>query len=516
MTIKQLKVVNTTALNSQGTFEIGLRDNLLIKPNSKVGLKKFLLQQKPVEVFGIDIGSQTFLFSADAQGGGEDVSKPVGDKTITFGTEGLKFGNLYDLAKAFENAIKSTLVCGDFKSDIKPYVVQKASFPTNDAGLDVYFNVNEDSGNMELSFTSYALTDVIQNSWEMKNITGKNSGRGFSVRNMTTGFYCKGSSNTRLIEGSFQCYTQITQLGRNSYDYVIGLCDPSVVINTPTNANTLNSIDFGILKTDDNADAQWSIRDGGSLATIITGYTWAVGDYVVFFMTLGKLNLAIYPLDTSIADTPDAFRAGKTPKYTYTFQNYSLDDEKEYVPIITSLEIASAPTDPTERPLFSQFKSISTIDPKSLVYSSPNGVKRAVKLDFRGAKQLSNQLGFSSSTLLTPYSNYSQFMGSKDPDFNKLLDLGLFWSLPTQTYVATGDKTRNAKENMIASFTPQRQTTLSDTLYYDEEITYVDIGNLNEMNISSLSFRVVNEFPNVLNNVPETDYISFVLYIKDE
>jgi len=233
-------------------------------------------------------------------------------------------------------------------------------------------------------------------------------------------------------------------------------------------------------------------------------------------MALGKLNLAIYPLDTSIADTPDAFRAGKTPKYTFTFQNYSLKDDKEYVPIITSLGFSSTQTDPAERPLFSQFKSISTIDPKSLVYSSPNGVKRAIKLDFRGAKQLSNQLGFSSSTLLTPYSNYSQFMGSKDPNFNKILDLGLFWSLPTQTYVATGDKTRNAKENMIASFTPQRQTTLSDTLYYDEEITYVDIGNLNEMNISSLSFRVVNEFPNVLNNVPETDYISFVLYIKDE
>ena len=520
MTIKQLKVVNTTPLNAQGTFEIGLRDNLLIKPNSKVGLKKFLLQQKPVEVFGIDIGSQTFFFSADAQGGGEDVSKPVGDKTITFGSEGLKFGSLYDLAKSLEIAIKSTFVCGDFKNDIKPYVVQQASFPTNDAGLDVYFNVNEDTGNMEFSFTSYALTDVIQNSFESRNITEKNSGRGFSVRNMLYGFYYKGSSDTRLIAGSFQCYTQITQLGRGDYNYVIGLCDPSVKITTPTNANTLNSIDFGLVKTegsiDNITDAQWAIKDGNSPSSIITGYTWAVGDYVVFFMTLGKLNLAIYPLDTSIADTPDAFRAGKTPKYTFTFQNYSLKDDKEYVPIITSLGFSSTQTDPAQRPLFSQFKSISTIIPESLVYSSPNGVKRAIKLDFRGAKQLSNQLGFSSSTLLTPYSNYSQFMGSKDPNFNKILDLGLFWSLPTQTYVATGDKTRNAKENMIASFTPQRQTTLSDTLYYDEEITYVDIGNLNEMNISSLSFRVVNEFPNVLNNVPETDYISFVLYIKDE
>jgi hypothetical protein len=508
MTIKQLKVVNTTALNAQGTFDIGLRDNLLIKPNSKVGLKKFLLQQKPVEVFGIDIGLQTFIFNPDTQGGGEDIGRPAVDRPITFGNTGLKFGSLYDLAKALETAIKITLTCGELKEDIKRYVVQTASKPTNDAGLDVYFNVNAETGTMEFTFNSYALTDVTKNSWEESNTSTKNSGRGFAVRNMTYAFYMKGSSNTRLIDGAFQCYTQITQIGRNNYDYIIGLCDPKVA---PPNIHTPDIMDFGLTKSN---NSQWAIKDGATNTLI--EYQWEAGDYIVFFTNQGQLNLGIYPLDTSVPDTPDAFRAGNTTKYAYTFKNYTVNSGKEYVPIITSTVFTAEATVPADRPLFSQFKSTSTIDPKSLLYTSPNGVKRTVKLDFSGAKQLSNQLGFSSSTLLTPYTNSSLFTGSKDPNFNKLLDLGLFWSLPTQTYVATGDKTRNSKENMIASFTPQRQTALSDTLYYDEEITYVDIGNYSEMNISSLSFRVVNEFPNVLNNIPETDYISFVLYIKDE
>ncbi len=110
MTIKQLKVVNTTPLNAQGTFDIGLRDNLLIKPNSKVGLKKFLLQQKPVEVFKIDVGKQTFIFNPDEQGGGSLVSLPNTDRNITFGEEGLIFASLYDLAKAVQLAINKSLI----------------------------------------------------------------------------------------------------------------------------------------------------------------------------------------------------------------------------------------------------------------------------------------------------------------------------------------------------------------------------------------------------------------------
>ena len=516
MTIKQLKVVNTTALNKQGTFDIGLRDNLLIKPNSKVGLKKFLLQQKPVEVFGIDIGKQTFIFNPDAQGGGTLVSLANADRSIGFGADGLKYASLYDLAKSVQLAINNTLICGDFKKDIKPFVVQSATNPTNDAGLDVYFNVNASSGTMEFSFTSYGLSDVLKNSFSASNFIQINDGRGFRVSNMNKAFVIKGSKETRLIKGAFQTYTQITQIGRGDYNYTIGLCDPSLTIQ---NTHTEGNIPFGIMKTGtDGEDATWYLRDGNNVVTPINSYTYAVGDYVVFFTSQGKLNLAIYPLDATIPDTPDAFRAGKEPKYTYTFTSFSLENQKEYVPIIASNAGFTGDATPvSNRPQFSQFKSISTIDPLNLNIPSPNGVKRVVKLDFSGAKQLSNQLGFATSTLISPYATSLIFAGTKDPNFNKILDLGLFWSLPTQTFVATGDKTRNAKENMIASFTPQRKLELSDTLYYDEEITYVDIGNYGEMNISSLSFRLVNEFPNVSNaNIPETNYLSFVLYIKDE
>ena len=40
--IKQLKVINNATLADDGTFSIGLRDNLIIKPNAQVGLSKFL------------------------------------------------------------------------------------------------------------------------------------------------------------------------------------------------------------------------------------------------------------------------------------------------------------------------------------------------------------------------------------------------------------------------------------------------------------------------------------------
>jgi len=519
MTIKQLKVVNTTPLNAQGTFDIGLRDNLLIKPNSKVGLKKFLLQQKPVEVFKIDIGKQTFLFNPDEQGGGNLVSLPNYDRSITFGEEGVVFASLYDLAKSVQLAINNSLICGSLRQDIKPFVVQSSTKSTNDAGLDVYFNVNDDTGTMDFAFNSYALSDVLKNSFATSNLVSVNDGRGFRVSNLNQAFAVKGSKNTRLIKGAFQCYTQITQIGRLGYDYSIGLCDPSLdVSQTHTDAN----IPFSLSKTGTEAEGavKWFLRDGiaDPAVNITSSYTYAVGDYVMYFVSEGKLNLAIYALNTGIADTPDAFRAGKLPKYSYTFTTFSLEDDKQYVPVIASKTgfTGGATADKTLRPQFSQFKSISTIDPKSLTIPSPNGVRRVVKLDFSGAKQLSKQLGFASSTLISPYTATAFFAGNKDPNFNKILDLGLFWSLPTQTFVATGDKTQNSKQNMIASFTPQRQTEASDTLYYENEITYVDIGNFSEMNISSLSFRLVNEFPNVLNNVPATDYLSFVLYIKDE
>jgi hypothetical protein len=517
MTIKQLKVVNTTPLNAQGTFDIGLRDNLLIKPNSKVGLKKFLLQQKPVEVFAIDIGKQTFIFNPDKQGGGSLVSLPCPDRSITFGSAGLKFASLYDLAKSIQLAINNTLICGDLKKDIKPFVVQSSTNPTNDAGLEVSFGVNASSGTMEFAFNSYALSDVVKNSFEKSNAVLVNSERGFRVSDLTKAFVVKGSRETRLIKGSFQVYTQITQFGRAGYDYGIGLCEPSTTL---AETHIAGNIPFSLSRQTTfaglGAGWEWYVRDGTTKPPFQITYNDAVGDYVVFFVSEGKLNLAIYPLDTSIPFKADAFRAGAVPKYSYTFTNFSLESGTEYVPVISSEGIQLEATPIADRPQFSQFKSISTIDPKSITLASPNGVKRVITMDFTGAKQLSNQLGFSSSTLISPPSSNVIFSGSKDPNFNKILDLALFWSLPTQTYVATGDKTQNSKQNMIASFTPERQTTLSDTLYYENEITYVDIGNLNEMNISSLSFRLVNEFPNVLNNVPATDYLSFVLYIKDE
>ena len=45
MVVKNLKVINSDKLNTDGTFEIGLRDALLINKNSKVTLDKFVYRQ---------------------------------------------------------------------------------------------------------------------------------------------------------------------------------------------------------------------------------------------------------------------------------------------------------------------------------------------------------------------------------------------------------------------------------------------------------------------------------------
>ena len=45
MVVKNLKVINNDKLNTDGTFEIGLRDALLISKNSKVTLDKFVYRQ---------------------------------------------------------------------------------------------------------------------------------------------------------------------------------------------------------------------------------------------------------------------------------------------------------------------------------------------------------------------------------------------------------------------------------------------------------------------------------------
>jgi len=65
----------------------------------------------------------------------------------------------------------------------------------------------------------------------------------------------------------------------------------------------------------------------------------------------------------------------------------------------------------------------------------------------------------------------------------------------------------------VGSFTPVRSVDRYDTLSYNSSLPFVTIGNDQQMNISSLSFRVINEYT---GKAIDSSYLSFNLVIKDE
>ena len=148
--------------------------------------------------------------------------------------------------------------------------------------------------------------------------------------------------------------------------------------------------------------------------------------------------------------------------------------------------------------------------------STPNGVKRVIQMDLTTASPLANELGLSPIKYTSPQSEFTTiFKGTQTPNFYRVQDISLFWSLPAHTYVGSQDKTRNSRENLVASFTPSRMTDNTSNLFYQEEVNYTDIGNLAVMNISTINFRVVNEFPYGKTPI-NTSYLAFTLFIKEE
>jgi hypothetical protein len=147
---------------------------------------------------------------------------------------------------------------------------------------------------------------------------------------------------------------------------------------------------------------------------------------------------------------------------------------------------------------------------------TPNGVNRVINMDMTTASVLANQFGLSPILYASPQSQKTTiFVGTQTPTFFRVQDISLFWSLPAHTYVGSQDRSRNSRENLVASFTPSRMTDNTSNLFYQEEVNFTDIGNLEVMNISTIAFRVVNEFPYGKTPI-NTSYLSFTLFIKEE
>ena len=504
MTIKQLKVINTEGLSADGTFSIGLRDNLLIKPHSKVALSKFLYQGKPSNTFSVEFPQTDFVFTPDAKGL-SGVSLPTPPRQVTIPKA--LYSDVNHLMETFVGVINQSLVCGDItgKIPVQSYIQQNALLPTIDGGLAITYNVDEESGYINLNYVNCPLiawdaySDVFP--VESSNITSVVTGaaKGFRVKQLNQQFQV--SSPVEICKGAFQAGYVLNQKGKNGYDWYFGMryMDDSFSIQ----ATEDSPVRFGIKKKDDG----FYLVDDGVVDTSAIKYTYAVDDVFYFFNANGKMYLQIYESNEA------------TLKYTSpAFQNYttnaSISSIQYRITFCSAGQSVSGLNDAADKPRFQSTRW--RLMPHSALLPSLTE-KRVVKIDMSKSSDLSSSLGFPVSTLTMPYAPFYSWSASRDPDFNKIQDIALFWSLPVQTYIASQDKKRNSRENMIASFTPTRSgDTLVDNLFYSEDMTYVDIGNLETLNISTIYFRVVNEYKNLQKNVPETSYLSFVLYIKDE
>ena len=505
MTIKQLKVINTEGLSADGTFSIGLRDNLLIKPHSKVALSKFLYQGKPSNTFSVEFPETDFVFTPDAKGL-TGVSFPTPPRKVTIPKA--LYSDVNHLMETFVGVINQSLVCGDVtgKTPYLSYLQQNSSQKTIDGGLAITSSIDEESGYVNLNYLNCpyiswdAYSDVfpIQSS-NIISITG--AVNGFRVKQLNQQFQV--SSPVEICKGAFQAGYILNQLGRDGYDWYFGMryMDDAFSNFLPSEDSPVR---FGIKKKDDG----FYLVDDGVVESSAISYTYAANDFFFFFNANGKMYLQIYSSDNT------------TLKYTSpAFQNYitnaSISSIQYRITFCSAGQSVSGTIGAADKPLFESTQW--RLMPHSAILPSLSH-KRVVKIDMSNSSDLSSSLGFPVSTLTMPYASFYSWSASRDPDFNKIQDIALFWSLPVQTYIATQDKKRNSRENMIASFTPTRSGDWFsvDNLFYSEEMTYVDIGNLETLNISTIYFRVVNEYKNLQKNVPETSYLSFVLYIKDE
>lgn len=515
--IKQLKVINNSTLAKDGTFSIGLRDNLVIAPQSKVALSKFLYQETSALQTAINLEQTTFILTPDAIGF-PLISQRTPPRTIVIPKQ--IFANVTQLVQKMNVLCNNSLVCGDTvgSKTFSDFVQQKFASPTIDCGFDILFQPNGTDGNIELNFLSnkiqMALGDangantlpVAINIVEAEDERGD---RGFSPQAL---FVSWGLSDiNQIVKGAFQSYIQVNQEGMAGVDWYFGLR-----YSTESFSGNTSPVRMGIYK---DTDSSYYLVDEGIVKPTAIDYTFTAGDFFVLFTAQGRLYLQIFNGATDNEGTTGVTtKVYQSPPFTlYDLEKESF--EVNYRPTVAKgTGNVENPPLPSDYPYFRQVYW-TTRDLQNQVDNTlypPNGLGRYVELDLSQSGELANWLGLPSLLLSSPQRlQLITFLGTQVPNFYRVQDLALFWSLPAQTYVGNQTKTRNGRENMIASFTPSRQLTSTDNLFFQEQLEYTDIGNLDTMNISTIQFRVINEFPN--GNTPiTTNYISFVLFIKEE
>jgi hypothetical protein len=282
--------------------------------------------------------------------------------------------------------------------------------------------------------------------------------------------------------------------------------------------NNTDSVVCGIHR---RADGTWELVDTdvltGQRVFIPITYTWSAGDFFILFSANGQLQLQIYAGDPTTLDGIGGVLGLKYNSITDLTLGFTIYKDVLQSPNVNFRSVVakgvnnSLLLEPTDAPAY---RMLWSCDRATLPLGQ--GQPRIITLDFSQSGDLIAQLGLATSILQSPtYQIITTFTGVATSTITKVQDLAIYWSLPCHTYVASQDRRKVGRENMIASFTPYRTANTTDNLFFQEEIAFTDIGNLETMNISTLQFRVINLYDNY-NNPLKTTYLSFVLFIQEE
>lgn len=479
MVVKNLKVICPKDLSSDGTFQIGLRDALMITKNSRVTLDKFVYKQKTQGVvpYVVDV-SYTVIFNPDAHGTPQ-ISIPAIPRTLTFPVGTYKNAN--EVLSTLSTLIAKSLQTGDVlspKNTALKYFVQDTDEPTIDAGLDIISYIDTKTGNVNIHFESYTLV-AMHKSADLNNVLYNENV--FNIENATASWEI--IDQFPIVKAGFQFEVTIAEEGDTENNYFIGLLDYN-----RTELLNFSQIDIGFEISNDRYI--W-IDTGVSTATNVLVDS---GDKIAMFIEDGKLTGFIWSgsvydatIKYTIPPSPN-FKVGNTTQ-KYRGAIYSTTQlQNTVMPVFTDVLITN-----------------TNIETRTL--------KRTITLDFKEAGTLANELGLSSTFLESEYATEASFFGVAVPSFFALQDISIYWSLPMQTFFGSSDNKRNSREKLVGSFSPERTFDRYDSLIYNSSLPYVSIGNNELINISSLSFRIVNEYTGKAIN---SSYLSFNLIIKDE
>jgi len=492
MVVKNLKVINSEELVKDGNFEIGLRDALIINKNSKVSLDKFVYKQKSKNNLGFVVSDSKpykIKFNPDTRGGG-DVSKPA--LTREFNIANGTYKTPQDLVLQINKQLCSQLQTGSSNTKnpndtLNNYFEQKTTNGTNDAGLEIVSYVDRQTNNVHMLFDSYEISNVLDdddgNTLNVIYYDDAGHPNSFGPEDGSVNWWVAGGYP--VVKGGLQLYLDVDNFGTSTFEVGFRRFN-----NIDYSNRLFDGVDCGLMI--DSQTGTYRLQLGTGALPDDTEIAYTNGDKIYMYVYKGLLYI-------QIADANNAYKWA-----SQGLDNLKIGDETEkyraYIGVGKYTTVAVADT-----PVFSEFKVTNTnIETRNL--------SRVIELDF-SETSLANELGFSSSVLSSRYSPSVGFIGTSSPSFFSLQDISVYWSLPMQSFIASADKKRNAREKLVASFTPVRSVDRYDTLSFNSSLPFTTIGNDQQMNISSLSFRIINEYT---GKAIDSSYLSFNLVIKDE